>query len=250
MRPGSRKDNIEAACTTSRKDRSDVTWVRTFIIDRQAVLAIFTHIGGRACLVGAVDAVFGDMVPDPDQVRPRLRREDKTAGAGSFAVCPATGAYLPDLFKHGVSIQQLAAVGLLDAPPDLGPKLFQGSRARLLAFLEQAQSFANHFAGGLIPAGGHAGLDELLKFRGERDVQAGADRHTLINATPVPLVSICVTGCHVGRAAVGYRRFGRLTIGRSLPSWAGVHPCDGSPDPPASEATPRKPRSGQAVVIG
>ena len=77
MRPGSRKDNIEAACTTSRKDRSDVTWVRTFIIDRQAVLAIFTHIGGRACLVGAVDAVFGDMVPDPDQVRPRLRREEK-----------------------------------------------------------------------------------------------------------------------------------------------------------------------------
>jgi hypothetical protein len=40
----------------------------------------------------------------------------------------------------------------------------------LLAFLEQAQAFADHFAGGLIPSGGDARLDELPPFRCERDI--------------------------------------------------------------------------------
>jgi hypothetical protein len=79
---------------------------------------------------------------------------------------------LSDLLKHSFSLQQLSPVGLLDAAPDLGPQLFEGGLARMLAFFEQPEAFANHLAGSLIQARGHAGMDEVLEFRGERPTMA------------------------------------------------------------------------------
>jgi hypothetical protein len=70
---------------------------------------------------------------------------------------------LSDLLKHGIAIQQFAAISLLNATPDFSAELSEGGRSRLLAFFEQTETFAHHFARrGLIQAGGHAGLDELL----------------------------------------------------------------------------------------
>jgi hypothetical protein len=69
---------------------------------------------------------------------------------------------LSDLLKHGIAIQQFAAISLLNATPDFSAELSEGGRSRLLAFFEQTETFAHHFARGLIQAGGHAGLDEQL----------------------------------------------------------------------------------------
>ena len=49
---------------------------------------------------------------------------------------PAAGADLLDLFKHGIAIEKLSAVGLLDAPTDLGPQFLNRSFACLFPFGE------------------------------------------------------------------------------------------------------------------
>jgi len=49
---------------------------------------------------------------------------------------PAAGAHLPDLFKHGIAIEKLSAVGLLGAATDLGPQFLNRSFACLFPFGE------------------------------------------------------------------------------------------------------------------
>ena len=73
---------------------------------------------------------------------------------------------MPDLFKHGVSVEELAAIGLFDAAPQSGPQFGESGFPGLLALLEQSQAFANDLARGLIPARGDARFDEPLYVDG------------------------------------------------------------------------------------
>ena len=96
---------------------------------------------------------------------------------------PTLCAQFPHLFKGGVSVEELATVGLFDPTPKLGPQFLKGGFPGLFAFLEQPQAFANDFARGLITPRGDARFNELFELRGERHVHADANRHTFIDAT-------------------------------------------------------------------
>src|ERR1700691_2509546 len=125
------------------------------------------------CLVRGGGAVFGDIAPHLYQV---ARRRALNCIISSNTV---------------ISIEHLPSISLLDAVPDLGPTFVHRGLARLLAFFKQTQAFADYFASGLIPAGGHASLDELVLFRCKRDIHTAADRHTQSMTHPAPCVDLC-----------------------------------------------------------
>jgi hypothetical protein len=91
---------------------------------------------------------------------------------------PPPSTQLPNFFKNGFPVDEFTTIRLLDAALDLGPQFFERGVSRALTLFKQAESFADHFACRLIPAGSYPGFDKVLQFRCERNIHAAADGHT------------------------------------------------------------------------
>ena len=108
------------------------------------------------------NAVVSDVVPDFDQI-PGCARADAQLEHLYFGLAYASCVF--DFF--GVESFGGAAI---QAFLDVATKISEFEDAKLIFLFEEAQGFADDFAGGIVGAGGDLGANHLFEMRGEANV--------------------------------------------------------------------------------
>ena len=83
-----------------------------------------------------------------------------------------------EIIENRIASGQLSTFSLRCTTCEFGLELPETCFPLLLLAFQQPESFSNHLAGGLIPAGFHAALKKRVEFRRERYIYGGPVGHT------------------------------------------------------------------------